>query len=164
MHDENLILKTVSSSKLAEGMRAEQIAVLMSLMTLRHCEVNDYPFQLDGAELQDALMILVKGEIEVSAIIDNEPFALRLDLPGDLARIASFVGGNVSVAASITVKRDSSVLLLKRAALETLLNTHPLIAYCVMRNLVRHMHGIARRGNSEKEEIKNYLYRTHGRY
>lgn len=164
MHSENLILETVSASKLTEGLRAEQIVVLMSLMTLRHCEVNDYPFQLDGAELQDALMMLVKGEIEISANIDHEPVSLRLDAPGDLARIVSFVGGNVDITANITVKRHSSVLLLKRTAVENLLNTHPLIAYCVMRNLVRHMHSVLRRGNSEKEALRNYLYHTHGRY
>jgi CRP/FNR family cyclic AMP-dependent transcriptional regulator len=56
------------------------------------------------------------------------------------------------------------VLLLQRAKLETLLHSHPSIVYCVMRNLVRHVHGVARRKNAEKEEMSNYLYRTHGLY
>jgi hypothetical protein len=48
--------------------------------------------------------------------------------------------------------------------LETLLISHPAIAYYVMRNLVRHMHGVVRRSNTEKEEMSNYLYCIHGRY
>jgi hypothetical protein len=45
-----------------------------------------------------------------------------------------------------------------------LLASHPSIAYYVMRNLVRHMHGVVRRSNTEKEEMSNYLYCIHGRY
>jgi CRP/FNR family cyclic AMP-dependent transcriptional regulator len=70
----------------------------------------------------------------------------------------------MGVSARIKVKRDSAVLLLQRAKLETLLHSHPSIVYCVMRNLVRHVHGVARRKNAEKEEMSNCLYRTHGLY
>jgi len=158
------VLTAVSQSKLAEDLQAEQIAVLMSLMTLHHCEVNGSSLELDGAVLQDALMVLVKGEIEITATVSHEHVALYLTEPGDLARIISFVGGDVSIEAHISVKRDSSMLLLKRASLESLLDSHPSIAYYVMRNLVRHMHGVFRRGNTEREEMKNYMYCIHGRY
>ncbi len=164
MHHDELILSTVTHSKLAEDLHAEQIVILLNLMTLQNYEVNGAPLKIDGGILQDALMILVKGEIAITATVNHEPVALHLSAPGDLARIISFVGGNVSIAADLTVLCDSSVLLLKRAALENLLNTHPLIAYYVMRNLVRHMHGVVRRGNSEQQEMKNYLYCIHGRY
>lgn len=164
MNSDELVLTTVGHSKLAEGLRDYEIAVLANLMTLQHFEVNGCSLELDGVVLQDALMILVNGEIEISAQVGDENVALHLKTPGDLARIISFVGGNVSIQASISVKRDSTVLLLKRAALETLLDSHPPIAYYVMRNLVRHMHGVVRRSNTEKEEMKNYLYCIHGRY
>ena len=164
MNSDELVLTTVGHSKLAEGLRDYEIAVLANLMTLQHFEVNGCSLELDGVVLQDALMILVNGEIEISAQVGHENVALHLKTPGDLARIISFVGGNVSIQASISVKRDSTVLLLKRAALETLLDSHPPIAYYVMRNLVRHMHGVVRRSNTEKEEMKNYLYCIHGRY
>lgn len=164
MSRDELVLSTVGHSKLAEDLSADEISALANLMTLQHYEVNGSPMELDGVILQDALMILVSGEIEIAAMVDHEHVALHLEMPGDLARIISFVGGNVSIQASITVKRDSTVLLLKRVVLETLLASHPSIAYYVMRNLVRHMHGVVRRSNTEKEEMSNYLYCIHGRY
>jgi CRP-like cAMP-binding protein len=158
------IFSTVAHSRLAEDLRDEEIAILANLMTLQHYQINGAPLSLVSSDLQDALMIMMHGEIDISATVNHEHVALHLSAPGDLARVVSFVGGNVSIEASITVLCDSSVLLLKRSALEGLLNTHPLIAYHVMRNLVRHMHGVARRGQTEKEEISNYLYCIHGRY
>ncbi len=115
--------------------------------------------------LKDALMILVEGEIEVNAMVGNEPVSLHLETPGDLARIMSFVGGNtMSISARINVRKNSAVLLLQRSKLETLLHSHPSIMYYVMRNLICHVHGVARRKNAEKEEMCNYLYLTHGLY
>ena len=164
MSSDEQVLTTIGHSKLAEGLRDYEIAVLANLMTQQHYEVKGSALELDGVVLQDALLILVGGEIEISAKVNHEHVALHLDAPGDLARIISFVGGNVSIQANISVKRDTTVLLLKRAALETLLVSHPPIAYYVMRNLVRHMHGVVRRSNTEKEEMSNYLYCIHGRY
>jgi CRP/FNR family cyclic AMP-dependent transcriptional regulator len=158
MSSKELVLATVGHSRLAEDLSTDEIAVLVNLMTLQHYELNEAELEIDGGVLQDALMILVHGEIEIRATVDHEHVALHLEVPGDLARIISFVGGNVSVAAR------STVLLLKRTALETLLDTHPSLAYYVMRNLVRHMHGVVRRSNTEKEEMSNYLYCIHGRY
>ena len=106
-------------------------------------------------------MILVEGEIKISAMVGNEPISLHLEAPGDLARVVSFVGGaNMNISARINVKKNSAVLLLQRSKLETLLHDHPSIVYCVLRNLVLHMHGVARRNNGEKEEMSRYVYRT----
>lgn len=164
MSSDELILTTVRHSKLAENLHDDEIAVLANLMTLQHYPATGCTVGQDSLALQDALMILVQGDVEISAMVNNEHVALHLEAPGDLARIISFVGGNVSIDANITVKRDSMVLLLQRSALETLLWSSPSIAYYVMRNLVRHMHGVARRSNAEKEEMSNYLYCIHGRY
>jgi hypothetical protein len=107
------------------------------------------------------LMILVEGEIKISATIGNEPVSLHLEAPGDLARVVSFVGGaNMNISAKLNVKKVSAVLLLQRSKLETLLHDHPYIVYSVLRNLVLHMHSIARRNNGEKEEMRKYVYRT----
>jgi CRP/FNR family transcriptional regulator, cyclic AMP receptor protein len=106
---------------------------------------------------------LVEGAVEVSAMVDGEPISLHLETPGDLCRIMSFVGGE-TIHARIKILKDSAVLLLQRSKLETLLHSHPAIVYCVMRNLVRHVHGVARRNIAEKEEMSNYVYSLHGRY
>jgi CRP-like cAMP-binding protein len=159
------VLRALHNSRLVENLRDFEINVLASLIAVRYFEVKEFIVELDDDSLKDALMILVEGEVEVSAMVENEPVSLHLESPGDLARIISFVGGNMmNISASIKVKKDSAVLLLQRSKLETLLHSHPSIVYCVMRNLVRHMHGVARRKNAEKEEMSNYFYRMHGRY
>jgi hypothetical protein len=51
-----------------------------------------------------------------------------------------------------------------RVDFEKLINSHPMIVYKVMRGVVRNVHGIVRRVNSQSAELSNYIYRTHGRY
>ena len=158
------ILTALHNSRLVENLREFEINVLASLFTVQYFEVKELVAELDDS-LKDALMILVEGEVEVNAMVGNESVMLHLKSPGDLARIISFVGGNiVDVSARINVMKDSAVLLLKRFRLETLLHTHPSIVYCVMRNLIQHVHAVARRKNAENAEMSNYIYRIHGRY
>jgi CRP/FNR family cyclic AMP-dependent transcriptional regulator len=159
------ILKALYNSGLVENLREFEINVLAKLITVQYFEAKELAAELYDELLKESLMILVEGEIEVSAMVNDEPVLLNLETPGDLARIISFVGGDMmNVSARIKVKKDSVVLLLQRTKLESLLHTHPAIVYCVMRNLVRHVHGVARRKNAEKEQLSNYFFRMNGRY
>ncbi|MEO8332615.1 MAG: cyclic nucleotide-binding domain-containing protein [Gallionella sp.] len=159
------VLGALHNSRLVMNLRDFEINVLASLIIVKYFEAKEFMVALDENTLKDALMILVEGEIEISALVDNEPVSLHLEAPGDLARIMSFVGSNtINISSSIKVKKDSAVLLLHRSRLETLLSTHPSVVYYVMCNLVRHVHGVARRKNIENTEMSNYIYRIHGRY
>lgn len=163
MSDE-IIVTTLSHSKLAEDLGRAQLERLAKLAHVRRYVTHDGELRMDGKALQDALMILVEGEIVVNGTVDKEHVALTLAHCGDMARILSFVGGNVNIVATLHVKRDSTVLLIRRSEIEGLLLQEPVLAYLVMRNLVRHMHGVARRSNTEKEEMSNYMYHMNGRY
>jgi hypothetical protein len=159
------IMKALYNSGLVENLREFEINVLTELITVQYFEVKEFAVELYDHLLKEALMILVEGDIEVSAFVGNEPVSLHLEVPGDLARIISFVGGDMmNVSARIKVRKGSAVLLLQRTKLESLLHTHPAIVYCVMRNLVRYVHGVARRKNAEKEQLTNYFFRMNGRY
>jgi CRP/FNR family cyclic AMP-dependent transcriptional regulator len=159
------ILKALYSSGLVENLLEYEIGLLTGLITVQYFEAKESVVELYDPLLKEALMILVEGEIEVSAMVNNEPVLLNLQTPGDLARIISFVSDNLeNVSARMKVKRNSAVLLLQRAQLESLLKPHPSIVYCVMRNLVRHVHGVARRKNAENEQLSNYFFRMNGRY
>ena len=165
MVSDERLLGALHNSRLVDNLRDFEINVLASLITVQRFEVKEFIIAQDDESLKNALMILVEGEVAVSATVDTEPVSLHLEAPGDLARVISFVGGNMmSISARIQVKRNSTVLLLRRDKLEILLHSHPSIVYCVMRNLVRHVHSVARRKNAEREELSNYLYRTHGLY
>lgn len=158
------ILTALHNSRLVENLRDFEVNILTSLLSLQYYEAKELVAELDDS-LKDALMILVEGEVEVNAMVGNESVLLHLNAPGDMARIISFVGGNiVDISARIRIRRDSAVLLLKRSRLESLLHTHPSIVYCVMRNLIQHVHAVARRKNAENAEMSNYIYRIHGRY
>jgi len=158
------ILIALNNSKLVDNLRDFEINILANLITVRYFEAKELVAELDDS-LKDALMILVEGEVEVRASVGDESVLLHLKSPGDLARIISFVGSNiVDISARIKVMKDSAVLLLKRSRLETLLHTHPSIVYCVMRNLIQHVHAVARRKNAETTEMSNYIYRINGRY
>lgn len=164
MSHAEMIITTLSRSRLAEDLTRVQLVALAELVQVRQYLTHGSILGMDGSILQDALLILVVGEIEVQGTVDKEHVALRLEQAGDMARILSFVGGNASIAATLTIKRDSTILLIKRTELEALMLHHPALAYLVMRNLVRHMHGVARRSNTEREEMSNYLYHMNGRY
>ena len=90
---------------------------------------------------------------------------MHLLQPGDLAGIITFAGGNVAqISATVVAKTDCKVLLLERSKFEALLNTQPAVVYYVMRGIVRHVHGIVRRMNTETVEMSNYIYKTKGRF
>ena len=159
------ILKALHKSGLVEDLRDFEINLLAELISVRFLEANKHAEEPYGKLLAEALMILVEGEMEIRALVNSEPVLLNLQAPGDMARVISFVGGKaMNVSAQIKVRKDSAVLLLQRAKLESLLASHPSIVYCVMRNLVRQVHGVARRKNAEMEEMSNYIFRTHGLY
>ena len=158
------VLTALRNSRLVDNLRDFEVNILTSLFSFQYFEAKELVAELEDS-LKDALMILVEGEVEVNAMVGNESVLLQLKSPGDLARIISFVGGNiVNITASIKIKKDSAILLLQRSKLETLLHTHPSIVYCVMRNLIQHVHAVARRKNAENAEMSNYIYRIHGRY
>jgi CRP/FNR family cyclic AMP-dependent transcriptional regulator len=159
------LLDALRNSRLVDNLREFEFNILANLITVKYFEINELVVELEDDPLKDALMILVEGEIEVTALVGNEPVSIHLQTPGDLARVVSFVGGTImNISARILVKKNSAVLLLQRSKLETLLHAHPSIVYCVLRNLVLHVHGVSRRKNVEKEEITRYVYRTQGLY
>ncbi len=155
------IMSALRKSTIVDNLQESEIRVLADLISGKYLEAKTYVAELEEDPFKDTLMILVEGEIVISATVNNEPVSLRLEAPGDLARVVSFVGGgNMKISARINVKKDSAVLLLQRSRLESLLHAHPSIPYCVMRNLVLHVHGVARRNSGAKEQMSEYLYRT----
>ena len=159
------ILKALHNSGVVDDLLEFEVTILAGLIKVQYFEAREFAAEPYDQLLNEALMILVEGEIEVRALVNNEPVLLNLNTPGDLARVISFVGGNpMNVSASIKVKRSSAVLLLQRTGLESLLKSQPSIVYTVMRNLVKHVHGIARRKNAENQQLSNYFFRMNGRY
>jgi CRP/FNR family cyclic AMP-dependent transcriptional regulator len=159
------IIKALYRSTLVAELRESEVEILTGLLTIQSYKAGKFIVKPGSRKLEDALLILVEGKIEVSSMVDNEPMVMHLKDPGDMARVISFVGSNMmKIDAIIEVKEDCTVLLLERAKLESLLGTHHSIVYYVMRSLVRYAHGLARHKSAETEELSNYFYRVNGRF
>lgn len=118
-----------------------------------------------GDARADNLYILAYGDIEVKIeSVDGESI-IHVLKPGDLAGMITFVGGAAEqISAKLYAVGATKVLSLERDKFESLINTHPMIVYRVMRGVARNLHGIVRRENSQAAELRNYIYRANGRY
>ncbi len=159
------IIHALHQSALVSEFRESEIGILLPLLSTRHYRRGEFIARPGTCDLTDALLILVEGRVEVSAMVEEEPMVMHLKDPGDIARVISFVGSNMmKIDATIEVIEDCTVLLLEREKLETLLDTHPVIVYNVMRGLVRFAHSLARHKSAETQELSNYFYRINGRF
>ena len=108
---------------------------------------------------------MAHGDIAVKIESGGEESTIHVLKPGDLAGIISFVGGAASdISATLCAVGNTKVLSMARAEFEKLINSHPMIVYKVMRGVVRNVHGIVRRVNSQSAELSKYIYRFNGRY
>ena len=160
----SLVIDTLRISTITEELSDAEVNILAGLFEVKDYKGGDVIVQ-PSADQPDNLYILAHGDIEVKIQSTEGAATIHVLKPGDLAGMITFVGGAASqISATLYAVGDTKVLVLQRAKFETLINSHPMIVYRVMRGLARNMHGIVRRMNTESVELSNYIYRTHGRY
>lgn len=159
MIDESSMIKALERSTLIDELRDFEVRLLLEVLTKQRYGAGEFIAKHGDCPMRDALLILVDGCIEVSALVEGQPVILELKESGAIARVASFVGNPLSkIDAVIEVKTPSAVLLLDRAKLEGLLGKYPSIVYYVMRSLVRHVHSLARHKSAEVDELNSYFF------
>lgn len=160
----SLVIDTLRTSTITEELSDAEVDILAGLFEVRDYKAGEAIVQAD-TDHPDNLYILAHGDIEVRIQSGEGESTIHVLKPGDLAGMITFVGGAASqVSASLYAVGDTKVLSLERPKFETLINSHPMIVYKVMRGVARNMHGIVRRVNVQSAELSNYIYRTHGRY
>ncbi|HCI14312.1 MAG: Crp/Fnr family transcriptional regulator [Gallionellales bacterium GWA2_60_142] len=160
----SLVIDTLRTSTITEELSDAEVEILAGLFDVRDYKGGDVIVR-PGDEQPDNLYILAHGDIEVKIQSSEGAATIHVLKPGDLAGMITFVGGAATqVSATLYAVGDTKVLSLERVKFETLINSHPMIVYRVMRGVARNMHGIVRRMNTESAELSNYIYRTHGRY
>jgi len=160
----SLVIDTLRTSTITEELSDAEVEILSRLFEVRDYKSGDIIVQ-PGDKQPDNLYILAHGDIEVKIESGGQESTIHVLKPGDLAGIISFAGGAASdISATLYAVGKTKVLSMARAEFEKLVNTHPMIVYKVMRGVVRNVHGIVRRVNSQSKELSNYIYRTHGRY
>jgi CRP-like cAMP-binding protein len=160
----SLVIDTLRNSTITEELNDAEVEILAVLFKVHDHNSGDVIVQ-PGDEQPDNLYILAHGDIEVKIESGGEISTIHVLKPGDLAGIITFVGGAASdITATLYAVGKTKVLSMARAEFEMLINSHPMIVYKVMRGVVRNVHGIVRRVNSQSAELSNYIYKTHGRY
>lgn len=160
----SLVIDTLRTSIIAEELNDDQLEIITKLFKVKSYKTDDIIVQ-PGDKQPDNLYILAQGEIQVKIHGGDGDVTIYKLKPGDLAGIITFVGGAPSQhSATLYAKGDTKVLSLPRAEFETLLDTHPIIEYKVMRGIVRYVHGIVRSMNAKSSELSSYIYRSSGGY
>ncbi len=160
----SLVIDTLRTSAITEELNDAEVKILAELFDVRDYRAGEIITKPSDAK-NDNLFILAHGDIEVRIHSDHEQSTIHVLKPGDLAGIITFVGGAVShVSATLYAVGDTKVLSLERPRFEGLINSHPMIMYRVMRGIVRNVHGIVRRINTQSVEMSNYIFGVKGRY
>ncbi len=160
----SLVMNTLRSSTLADELSDDEVRIIEGLFEVQDFKPAEAIVQAGDAH-PDNLYVLARGEIEVKIDSDEGESVIHVLKPGDLAGMITFVGGAAAqISARLYAVGATKVLSLERGKLEGLINSHPTIVYRVMRGVARNMHSLARREHTQSKELKNYIYRTNGRY
>ena len=153
---------TRHSSTLAQGLTAEQAAHLTSLMTLRSAAAGEV-LALEG-EADAQLYEVVQGTLSIVKHYGTPDETVLATLKaGDLAHELGFLDGTPRYAALVAAS-EASVLMLSRAALESLIDSQPRVLYRVMCHIVAKVHAVQTRLSMQAQELTNYVVKQHGRY
>jgi CRP/FNR family transcriptional regulator, cyclic AMP receptor protein len=160
----SLVIDTLRTSTITEELSDAEVEILAGLFKVQDYK-SDAVIVKPGDEQPDNLYILAHGDIAVKIESGGQESTIHVLKPGDLAGIISFAGGAASdISATLCAVGNTKVLSMARADFEKLINSHPMIVYKVMRGVVRNVHGIVRRVNSQSAELSKYIYRFNGRY
>ena len=160
----SLVTDTLRTSPIAEELGDTELEIIAGLFKIQSYKPGEIIVQ-PGDHQPDNLYILAQGEIQVKIQSSEGEASIYILKPGDLAGIITFVGGAPSQhSATLLAIGDAKVLSLPRAKFETLIDSHPMIEYKVMRGIVRYVHGIVRNMNAKSAELSNYIYRSSGGY
>ncbi len=160
----SLVIDTLRTSTITEELSDAELGIVAKLFKVQDYKAGEVIVQ-PGDNQPDHLYILAQGEIQVKIQSSEGETAIYVLKPGDLAGIITFVGGAASQhSATLIAKGEAKVLSLPRVKFETLIDSHPIIEYKVMRGIVRYVHGIVRSMNAKSAELSSYIYRSSGGY
>jgi len=160
----SLVIETLRTSPVTEELSEGEVEILAELFEVQSFNAGDIIVEPKDNQ-PDNLYILASGEIDVKIESGDAESTVHVLKPGDLAGMITFAGGAAShISATLYAVGPTKVISIARTRFESLINSHPMLIYRVMRGIIRNMHGIVRRVNNESAELSNYIYKTGGRY
>jgi CRP-like cAMP-binding protein len=157
-----VLLEAVKTSRLAEGLDDEQVAVLARLLRLQTVQPHEVLAREGSSD--NRLYVIVKGTLVIVKHVGTpDETTLATLQPGDFAHELGFLDGAARYA-SLLAATEGQVLVLERERLESLIDSQPRILYAVMCAIVRTVHRVQTRLAMQATELTNYIVKQHGRY
>jgi len=156
------LLDALRSSPLAQDLSPDQAAVLATVVRAESFAAHAVLAREGAAD--NHLYVITAGSLAVvkNAGTPEEAVLVTLSV-GELAHELGFLDGAERYA-SLVAATDAQVLVLEREGLESLVDSHPRVAYGVMRAIVRVVHRVQTRMAMQASELTNYIVKQHGRY
>lgn len=151
----------VQTSTMGEELDKQESALIASVMTVR--QLKDGEMLVAEGQSDDSLFLLVHGGLTVVSNHDSVDEIVYTMKPGECAGTRAFVD-RTPRKATLKSSGNSTIYCMTPADFESLLDNYPKVVYKVMRALFRITHSNLMRMNQEKEQLSNYINKTHGRY
>jgi CRP-like cAMP-binding protein len=147
----------LSRSPLLEELSAEEIEIVLSLLSARNVDSGDV-ITKPRDEHADNLIILVHGRIQVHIESEEGLNSIFVVNPGDLAGIITFSGRSISpIKVTVVALETTQVLSLDRAKFESLIYSNPPLMYRFYQGMVRHTHRMMRHFNSIVTTLRDQI-------
>jgi CRP/FNR family transcriptional regulator, cyclic AMP receptor protein len=154
--------KLVRNSSVGSELHEDEARVLAAKLGVRQLKDGELLVSEGGAE--QTLFILVSGRIAViSTFTGGTEKLVHTMKEGECAGTRAFVD-RTPRKATLRAIGNATVYTLTPEAFDTVVDTHPRLAYKVMRALFRNTHANLMRMNQESQELSNYIHKSQGRY
>jgi CRP-like cAMP-binding protein len=154
--------KIVRNSTVGSELIEEKAKLLAGILGVRR--LKDGELLVKEGEADQTLFILAAGKLAVTSKdaqgVEQDVYTMK---EGECAGTRAFVEQSPRKA-TLRAVGDAVVYTLTPKDFETLLDTHPRLAFKVMRALFRVTHANLSRMNQESRELANYISKTQGRY
>lgn len=154
--------KLVRNSTVGTELTEEKAKLLAEKLGVRH--LKDGEFLVKEGEADQTLYVLATGKlIVISKNADGVEKTVYSMKEGECAGTRAFVE-QTPRKATLRAVGAATVYTLTPKDFESLLDTHPRVAFRVMRALFRVTHANLSRMNQESEQLTNYINKSGGRY
>ena len=154
--------KLLRNGAMCAELQEDEAQILAAKMGVRHLKDGELLIKEGG--LDQSLFILVSGKLAViNTGADGKESAIYTMKPGECAGTRAFVD-RTPRKATLRAIGNVTVYTLTPDDFEKLVDSHPRLAYKVMRTLFRITHTNLMRMNQESQVLSNYIHKTQGRF
>lgn len=146
-----LIAQSVLGSDLMEA-DCEILSEIVNQMDLGKGEILFEPDTIDGN-----LYILVEGKLDIIKVIGpNKSIGINVIKEGSIIGELSFIDG-IAHTMRLQARNEAKVLYVQRDDFEKLTESHPKVAFNVMRSILRYSHKLQRKMLQENIQMQRMV-------